>query len=292
MTLIQANGIDIEYQEQGTGEPLLMVMGLGRQLTEWPQGLVDAVAARGFRVIRFDNRDAGLSTLFPGPPPTLRQTATSVMLRRKMRSEYELSDMAADAVGLLDALGIERAHVVGVSMGGMIGQVLAIEHQQRVLSLTSIMSTTGNRRVGRPKTRVMVRAARRGRATEANAVQHVVEQFSDISGPGFDEGEFRATAKASIARSWRPDGIARQMAAIMASADRTASLRAVTVPTLVIHGLVDPLVHPSGGIATANAVPGARLLMFPDMGHDLPRSRWDEIAAAIASNAQRAGVSP
>ncbi|HUF99603.1 MAG TPA: alpha/beta hydrolase [Ilumatobacter sp.] len=288
MASIQANGITLEYEEQGEGRPLLLVMGLSGQLIDWPQGFVDMLADQGFRVIRFDNRDSGLSTLFEGVPPTLGEMAKLVLLRRKMRSEYVVSDMAGDAVGLLDVLGIARAHVVGVSMGGMIAQAMAIAHPERVLSLTSIMSTTGNRKVGRPKAKVIFRAARRGRATgEDDVIGNVIQQFTDISGPGFNPDEFRVSAEASLARSWRPDGTARQMAAILASDDRTDGLRGLTVPTLVIHGMVDPLVQPSGGIATAKAVPNARLLMFPDMGHDLPKARWHEMAVAIASNAAR-----
>lgn len=288
MVSIKANGITLEYDEQGEGDPLLLVMGLSGQLIDWPQEFVDLLAAQGFRVIRFDNRDSGLSTLFEGAPPTLVEMAKLMLLRRKIRSDYVVSDMAADAIGLFDALGIERAHVVGVSMGGMIAQSMAIDHPDRVLTLTSIMSTTGNRKVGRPKVKVIVRAARRGRATrQEDVIGNVLQQFSDISGPGFNPDEFRAGAEAAVARSWRPDGTARQMAAILASNDRTEGLRGLTLPTLVIHGMVDPLVQPSGGIATAKAVPNARLLMFPDMGHDLPRSRWHEMAVAIASNAAR-----
>lgn len=290
MATVLANGITLEYEVQGDGEPLLLVMGLSGQLVDWPQGFVNAVAAHGFRVIRFDNRDAGLSTLFEGPSPTLGELLQRVLLRRKVPSGYVVSDMAADAIGLLDALGISRAHVVGVSMGGMIAQSMAIDYPDRVQSLTSIMSSTGSSKVGRPKLRVMVRMARRGRATREFAIHHVVAQYSDISGPSFDPDECRVSAEASVARSWRPDGTARQLAAILASDDRTEGLGGVAAPTLVVHGMVDPLVQPSGGIATAKAVRGARLLMFPDMGHDLPKARWHEIAAAIASNADRASV--
>ena len=290
MASVQANGITIEYEEQGSGEPLLLVMGLGGQLTDWPQELVDVIAARGFRVIRLDNRDGGLSTEFTGPPPTMGQIAKAVMFRRPMVSEYLLTDMAADAAGLLEVLGIDNAHVVGVSMGGMIAQTMAIEHPERVRSLTSIMSTTGSRKVGQPTKRIIAKFARRKTPSLEMAVDDSIETFRAICGPTFDEAEFREVATASIERSFRPVGTGRQTAAIMASGDRTEQLQQLDVPTLVVHGLLDPLVRPTGGMATAAAVPGSRLLMFNDMGHDLPRTRWTEMADEIAQNAARATV--
>ncbi|HEY5663456.1 MAG TPA: alpha/beta hydrolase [Ilumatobacter sp.] len=289
MASVTANGITIEYEEQGTGDPLLLVMGLGGQLCDWPDELVDLIAARGFRVLRHDNRDTGLSTEFPGRAPGNWQIARAVVSRRSMSAPYRLSDMAADAAGLLDALGIGRAHVVGVSMGGMIAQTLAIEHPGRVSSLTSIMSTTGNRRVGQPTARIVGKFVRRKPVTRAGAVDEAIEVFREISGPTFDEAEVRALAQRSIDRSFRPAGVGRQAAAIMASPDRTAELTRLDVPTLVVHGLLDPLVRPSGGIATARAVPGSQLLMFNDMAHDLPRTRWVELADAIAAVARRSG---
>ncbi len=288
MAAVQANGITIEYDERGDGIPLLMVMGLGAQLTDWPPALLDELATRGFRVITFDNRDSGLSTEMQGVPPTVRQLARSFVFRRDVPAEYRLSDMAADACGLLDALGIGEAHVVGASMGGMIAQTMAIEHGQRVRSMTSIMSTTGNRRVGQPAPAVIRRWLRRPPPSPNNAVEVAVETFRHICGPTFDETEFRALAEASVARSYRPAGTARQLAAVAASGDRTDALRRVNVPTLVVHGLVDPLVRPSGGIATAKAIAGSRLLMFNDMGHDLPSTRVVEMADAVTANAERA----
>lgn len=291
MSSVQANGITIEYDEQGSGEPLLLVMGLGGQLTDWPQGFVDLVSDRGFRVIRLDNRDSGLSTEFSGPPPTTWQIAKAVMFRRSLASEYLLTDMAADAAALLTALEIDSAHVVGVSMGGMIAQTLAIEHPGKVRSLTSIMSTTGSRKVGQPTKRLIAKFARRKPPSPETAIDDAIETFREICGPTFDEAEFGEMAKASIERSFRPIGTARQTAAIMASGDRTDQLRRLDVPTLVVHGLLDPLVRPNGGMATADAVPGSRLLMFNDMAHDLPRTRWVEMADQIAHNASRAAVS-
>jgi pimeloyl-ACP methyl ester carboxylesterase len=294
MASVQANGITIEYEEQGEGEPLLLVMGLGAQLIDWPQNLVDEIAARGFRVIRFDNRDAGLSTAFTSKPPTNAEITRAFLFRRPMRSEYLLHDMAADAVGLLDVLGIERAHVVGASMGGMIAQTIAIEHPHRVLSLTSIMSTTGSRRVGQPTLKLILTAGRRPVPTQGDAVEMGIEMFRKVCGPTFDADEFRKLAEVSVARSFRPSGTGRQAAAIIASGDRTPALRSLRVPTLVMHGMLDPLVRPSGGVATAKAIPGARLVMFNDMAHDLPKTRHAEMAdeiAAIAGVARTQSVS-
>lgn len=288
MASVKSNGITIEYEESGSGDPLLLVMGLNGQLIDWPEGFVDALVAQGFRVIRFDNRDAGLSTEMTAPAPTPWQIARGAIRRRGLKVEYTVPVMARDAVGLLDALGLDKVHVAGMSMGGMIAQQIAIDFPERVLSLTSIMSTTGNPKVGHPKPRIVWKFLRRKAVSAEAAVESAVDLFRDISGPTFDEEEFRVLAKASIARSYRPAGTARQLAGIIASPDRTPGLRRLKVPTLVIHGSLDPLVNRSGGIATADAVPGARLLMFNDMGHDLPPTRWDEFASAIRANADRA----
>lgn len=290
MTSVHANGISLEYQEEGVGDPLLLVMGLGGQLIDWPQGFVDELVSHGFRVIRFDNRDSGLSTEFGSQPPTTKSMAKAIVLRRLLSAEYRVDDMADDAAALLDALGLADAHVVGISMGGMIAQALAIRHPDRVRSLTSVMSTTGNRRVGRPAPSLIRSMARRPVPTKDTAVEVGVDTFRQICGPTFDENEFRVIAQAAIDRSFRPAGTARQTAAILASPDRTAGLRRLDVPTLVIHGLLDRLVRPSGGLATARAVPGSRLLMFNDMAHDLPRTRWSEMAEAIRRNADRAST--
>jgi pimeloyl-ACP methyl ester carboxylesterase len=288
MAAVETNGISIEYHVQGEGEPLLLVMGLGGQLIDWPQGLIDEFVARGFQVITFDNRDSGLSTEFHADPPTRGELARAVMVRRKpLRTEYLLSDMAGDAVALLDALGIDSAHIVGMSMGGMIAQLIAIEHPTRARTLTSIMSTPGPY-VGRPKLSVIRKMARRPVPSIENAVEMSIDAFRDVCGPTFDPDEFRVMAEASVARSYRPQGTSRQLAAIIASPDRTAGLRQLQIPALVIHGMVDPLVQPSGGYATARAIPGARLVMFNDMGHDLPKTRWKDIAEEVASIAARA----
>jgi pimeloyl-ACP methyl ester carboxylesterase len=207
--------------------------------------------------------------------------------RRFAKSTYLLSDMAMDSVGLLDALNIERAHVVGMSMGGMIAQTMAIEHPSRVKSLTSIMSTTGNPRVGRPKMSVLLRAAKLTGGDKASFPDRQVALFRLFSGSLYDELEIREVAQLSSERDFTPDGTSRQMAAIMASPDRTPQLKKLNVPTLVVHGLEDGLVQPSGGYATTKAIPGARLLAFPDMGHNLPQARIPEILDEIKRNTLR-----
>ena len=283
-----STGITLEYEVHGEGDPLLLVMGLGGQLVAWPATFIAGLVDRGFQVITFDNRDIGLSTKIDAAPPTKTQTAMFSISRRFAKSAYLLSDMAKDAVGLLDALNIERAHVVGMSMGGMIAQTMAIEHPSRVRSLTSIMSTTGNPRVGRPKTSVLLRAGKLTRGSKETFPERQAALFKLFSGSLYDELEIREVAKLSVERNFTPDGTARQMAAIMASPDRTPQLKKLNVPTLVVLGLEDGLVQPSGGYATTKAIPGARLLAFPDMGHNLPQARIPEILDEIKRNTLRA----
>jgi pimeloyl-ACP methyl ester carboxylesterase len=283
------NGVTLEYDEHGDGDPLLLVMGLGAQLLAWPLGFVDLLASAGFRVIRFDNRDIGLSSVIDAPAPTRRQMMLSVVAPGRVEAAYTVDDMADDAAALLDHLGLERAHVVGASMGGMIAQALAIRHPARVRSLTSIMSNTGDRKHGRVRRSLLRKMPRLLARSEADAVDKGVEMFRLAAGPHFDPAAARALGEEAFARSWRPDGAARQTVAIAASKDRTWDLGRVRVPTLVIHGLVDPLVQPSGGMATARAVPGSKLVMYPDMGHDLPMPRWPDIVGDIVANAKRAG---
>lgn len=288
MASVQANGITIEYETHGAGDPLLLVMGLGGQLTDWPEGFVDRLVATGFRVIVFDNRDQGLSNESEWEPPSQTRSVIAALFRRTPKAEYLIADMADDAVGLLDALDIDRAHVVGMSMGGMIAQTIAIEHPTRVLSLTSIMSNTGDRKTGRIAPSILPKLAKMKAPTRQTAAQRSVEMFALFSGSDYDPSEHLRRSKISVERSFRPVGTKRQTAAIMGSPDRTAELRELDVPTLVVHGLMDKLVRPSGGTATAAAVPGSRLLMFPDMGHDLPARRHQEIVDAIRRNADRA----
>ncbi|HUW01368.1 MAG TPA: alpha/beta hydrolase [Acidimicrobiales bacterium] len=286
MAQAAVNGITLEYEREGTGEPMLLIMGLGAQLTAWSPEFVELLVGRGFEVIRHDNRDAGLSTEMTGTPPSQRRAFTLRMLGRPVDASYLIGDMADDAAALLDDLEIESAHVVGVSMGGMIAQSLAIGHPERVRSLTSIMSNPGDGS-GLISPKLALSMARRPTPTLDNAIDLAVDTSRRISGPHFDETVTRGRAVDAVARSFRPQGTVRQTAAIMASPNRVPGLQGLDTPTLVIHGLLDPLVRPSGGVRTAQAVPNSRLLMFNDMAHDLPAPRLGETADAIAQNASR-----
>lgn len=277
------------YETFGSPEapPLLLIMGLGSQMILWDDEFCRRLAAHGFFVIRFDNRDVGRSTIMrEAPVPKQWQLVT----RDPRGAAYTLDDMAADAVGLLDHLDLSAAHVVGVSMGGMIAQLLAVNHPECVLSLVSIMSTTGARRVGRPQPRVAMRMLRRARLDREGYIEDHLETYRTIGSRAFDfEAEHkRARAGRCFDRGIHPAGSARQLAAIMAAPDRTPALRALRVPTTVIHGEADPLVNISGGRATAAAIPDAELITLPGMGHDLPRELWPQIIAAIVENSARA----
>jgi pimeloyl-ACP methyl ester carboxylesterase len=290
MAQAAVNGITIEFEEFGSGDPLLLVMGLGGQLTDWPPELIEHLVAAGFRVIAPDNRDIGLSTEMSGEG-LARSAVVKAMLGRPVKAPYSLSDMASDAVGVLDHLGIDRAHVVGMSMGGMISQEIAIGWPDRVLSLTSIMSHTGDRRHGLAKPSLSWRITRLGDPDPSNpssVVDNSMKIWQWVSGPTSDKAVARERIETGVERSIRVQGTVRQTAAIFASRDRTPLLASVKCPTLVVHGMVDPLVTPSGGRTTAKAVPGARLIEFPDMGHDLPTNRIPEIVEEIRRNANRA----
>ena len=287
---LTSNGIEITYQTLGdpSDPPLLLVMGLGMQLIHWDLELCEELAESGHYVIRFDNRDAGLSTKIDAPvPPIVR-----AMAGFHIDAPYLLTDMADDTFGLLDGLGIERAHVMGVSMGGMIGQTMAITHPERLLSLTSIMSTTGERRAGMPKLRVWSLLMRRAPGDREAFQDYFVRMFRIIGSPGFpqDEPRVRELAAATFDRAHNPAGTARQLGAIMASGDRTPDLRRLRVPTTVIHGTDDPLIPFRGGVATARAIPGAELVAVPGMGHDLPREIWPKVHEALARNGERAAT--
>jgi pimeloyl-ACP methyl ester carboxylesterase len=285
-----ANGIEIAYETIGdpSNPALLLVMGLGTQLIHWDLELCERFAERGFHVIRFDNRDSGRSTYVDAPVPDVRRAMAGL----RIDAPYLLDDMAEDAFGLLDHLGIEAAHVAGASMGGMIAQTMAIRRPERVLSLTSIMSTTGERRAGRPKLRVWGVLLRRAPRDKDAAVEYFVRVFRMIGSKGFpaDEDRVRALAAEAYDRGHSPAGTGRQLAAIMASGDRTERLRELRVPTLVFHGRDDPLVPFRGGRATAAAIPGARLIAIPGMGHDLPREVWPRLVDAVAETAARAAA--
>ncbi len=289
MPTVDVNGVTLHYERRGAGEPILFVMGLGGQLVDWPEDFLDLFVERGFETIVFDNRDVGLSSQTEWQPPSRWKQLRSMLTRRPVRGVgYTLTDMADDAAGLLAALDVGAVHVVGISMGGMIAQELAIEHAARIRSVCSIMSNTGDRRSGGIKGRLLTQLARSEPPSRDGAVDASVALFELVSGPHFEPARVREMAERSIERSFTPDGVARQSAAIMGSRDRTDLLAGVTAPTLVIHGQVDPLVKLSGGLATTAAIPDSRLLVYPDMGHDLPRPRWGEFADAIVGNARRA----
>jgi pimeloyl-ACP methyl ester carboxylesterase len=280
--------IDIAYERFGDpgSPPVLLVMGLGTQMLGWPDGFCEALAGRGFHVIRFDNRDIGLSShLTDAPPPDVR----AALQGDSSTASYTLSDMAGDVVGLLDALGLEGAHLVGASMGGMIAQTLVIEHPECVRSLTSIMSSTGDQSVGQATRRALAALLSPPAATRAETIERTVAIVRVIGSPGFDldEAELRWRTGIAYDRSNDPVGVARQLVAIAASGDRTSALRSVSVPALVLHGADDPLVDVSGGRATAAAIPGAELIVFDGMGHNLPRELWAEIARRIGEVAGR-----
>lgn len=294
MARIKANGIEIEYEDAGRrGDPaILLVHGLGAQLTLWPQGLVDRLVQQGFRVVRFDNRDIGLSQKFEDyGVPDLQSLVMKVMGGEKIDAPYLLSDMAADAMALAHALEIARPHVVGVSMGGMIVQQMAGDFADKVASMTSIMSTSGRRGlpVGKPEAMkaLLTPPASNDRET---VVAHGVNLRQVIGSPGYPtpEAELRALVERNVDRSFYPQGSARQYNAILASGNRVKLLEQIKAPTLVIHGADDPVVPVEAGKDTAALVPGARLEVIPGMGHDLPAALLPKLTGLIAGHAKAA----
>jgi pimeloyl-ACP methyl ester carboxylesterase len=285
-------GITLCYETYGeeSAPPVLLIMGLGMQMVGWPEDFCRQLAGRGFYVIRFDNRDAGRSTHVPGRPATVRQ-----LLRRRIDPvPYTLSDMAADAEGLLRELGIEPAHVVGASMGGMIAQTLAAEHPASVRSLVSIMSSTGSRWRGQPAFGVYRFLFRTAPEDRAGFIERTTKVFAAIGSRGLpqDTERVREIAARSYDRGHDPAAPGRQLAAIVASGDRTKQLRSIAAPTLVIHGSKDRMVSRSGGVATARAIPGARMITIRGMGHDLPEAAWPQLLDAIAEHARAADREP
>jgi pimeloyl-ACP methyl ester carboxylesterase len=281
---------DIELCYETFGDPAdptaLLVMGLATQMLGWPDDFCRELADRGFHVVRFDNRDIGRSTHIDAPAPSFGQ----VILRPKKVASYRLGEMADDAAGLLRELDLAPAHVIGASMGGMIAQSLAARHPDLVLSLTSIMSTTGRRWVGQPAARIYPLLASRPAGGRDAMIERTLKVFGAIGSTGLpqDTDDLRDMAARSYDRDHDPNGPARQLAAIVASGDRTGEVKRIKAPTLVIHGTVDKMVAPSGGRATARAIPGAKLLKIEGMGHDLPRAAWPQILDAIATTAKRA----
>jgi pimeloyl-ACP methyl ester carboxylesterase len=283
-----ANGIEIAYETFGRPEdpPVLLITGLGVQMIGWDDTFCQALADRGHHVVRFDNRDAGLSTHFhDAPAPDLMAT----LMGDRSSAAYDLDDMAADAAGLIAALGLDSAHVVGVSMGGMIAQMVAARHPDRTRSLTSIMSTTGARDVGQ--------ASEAGRgvlllppvADREASIERAVQVAGVLRSPGFafDEASIRERAGRSFDRAHDPRGVGRQLVGILASGDRTSALEQISVPTVVIHGRDDPLIAASGGEATAKAIAGAELVLIDGLAHDLPRGVWDQLIEHITAVVRR-----
>lgn len=295
MPVAEANGIEIAYEGFGPKdrEAIVLIMGLGAQLTQWPVELCEALVARGYRVIRFDNRDVGLSTKIEGPRfPRLAAAIDSFLSGHFSLVPYTLSDMADDTLGLLDALGIDRAHFVGASMGGMIAQLIAADRPERILSLTSIMSTTGNPFLPPAKSQAFGLFVTPPPSTrDADAiVAYGIKTYRTIGSPAFptDEDTLRRWVRRDARRCYYPAGVTRQIAAVMTNGDRRPKLRRIAVPTVVLHGEADPLVPVESARDTAANIPGAELRIVPGMGHDVPLQLVDVFATAIAAAATRA----
>lgn len=293
MPKAKVNDIEIEYDTFGgpSSKPLLLIMGLGAQMINWDEKFCERLVERGFYVIRFDNRDVGLSTKFEeAGEPDLMKLFISAQSGEKIEATYTLEDMADDAIGLLDTINIDKAHICGVSMGGMIAQVIAYRHPSRVLSLTSIMSTTGNPDLPRPKPEAM-QVLIKPIPTEREAIiEDGVNRMQIVHGNGipFDEERARRLVTASFDRSAYRPGYSRQLAAIIATGNRKPALASIRVPTIVIHGEVDPLVPLEGGKDTMEAIPGAELQIIRGMGHSLPPVVWPQVIDAITNNTSKA----
>ena len=289
---VAANGIELACEVTGQGSPLVLIMGIGAQRVHWPDGFVAALTSRGFRVVRFDNRDVGASTWLDhlGRPDLVVGLARA-LLGRPAPAAYDLVDMADDTAALLDALGMADAHVVGASMGGMIAQTLALRHAKRVRTLTSVMSSPGGPRNLMARPDVIAAILKPPGRTEEAYVASSVALAARIHGRGFpmDREEIARQARRAFSRGVHPAGFARQLMASLSHGDRSAALRFVRTPTLVVHGDDDPLIPWRAGAATARAIPNARLEIIPGMGHSLPPALWDRLADAIADHARRAG---
>jgi pimeloyl-ACP methyl ester carboxylesterase len=280
--------IDIAYERLGdpSNPPVLLIMGLGAQLIGWPDGFCAALVEHNLHVIRFDNRDAGESThLHSAPPPNFM----AAMAGDFSSAPYNLSDMAADTIGLLDALSLDSVHLVGASMGGFIAQTIAIEYPARVRSLTSIMSTTGSKSVGQLHPEAMALFASAPVTARADVIQRGLNAYKVLGSPGFptDTDALAERTGRAFDRSYDPIGFIRQGTAVLASGDRTPKLRSIHTPTLVIHGTADKMCDVSGGRATAESIPGAELLLIEGMGHDLPKQLWPQFATKIAETVAR-----
>jgi len=293
---VAANGIEIEYDVTGPadGEPLLLIMGLGAQMTRWPLEFVKQLVERGYRVIRFDNRDVGLSQKFEAAGPgDIAAIMQARMAGKPVKAAYNVDDMAADAAGLLDALGIKQAHIVGASMGGMIAQMVAALHPAKVLSLASIMSSTGNPALPQAKPEAMAILMTRPTSEDPEELAaRSVASAKVLGSPAHlpSDAEIRARFLEDFKRSHYPVGFTRQMAAVMASGDRREAVKTIKAPTVVIHGLADPLVPAEAGRDTAANIPGAVLVEIEGMGHDLPAPLYGRVIDAVQANAKKARV--
>jgi pimeloyl-ACP methyl ester carboxylesterase len=288
------SGIDLCHETFGRADdpPVLLIMGLGGPMNWWSTDFCERLADRGFFVIRYDHRDTGRSTKVSQHRVSKGDILRTALLRGRAKPPYTIGDLAVDAIGLLDHLGIKQAHVVGVSMGGMIGQTLAIDHRDRVLSLTSIMSTTGRRTVGwiHPKLIPMMLAP--AGTTRDSYVERALRGAEMIGSPGYPTDRDRALDRAheTYDRGWSASGVARHMLAALTQPDRTKRLAEIDIPVTVIHGAADPLIHRSGGRATYRAIDGAEHIEIPGMGHDLPVQLYDTFIDAIVATAERAAV--
>ena len=290
MTAARIGQMTIEYETTGEGQPLLLVMGLASQLIHWPDDFVDELSERGFRVIRFDNRDVGRSSRVPNGVPVRKADVVRAYLGDRRYAPYTLDDMADDAFGLLDHLDIGRAHVTGVSMGGMIAQTMALARPHRVHSLVSIMSTTGSRRAGWQDPRLLPLLLAPVARTREEYVARAVRVWGSIASSVYPTSDDDVAARAAETwdRGYDPEGGARQTLAVLAQPDRTRDLGSLRMPVTIVHGLADKLVHPSGGRATARAVPGSELVLVPGMAHDLPRPLHGLVVDAVERTAARA----
>ena len=290
--VVLPSGINIEYESMGnpSNPTLLWIMGFGAQMTAWPVEFLQLFIDAGFHVVRFDNRDCGLSYKHDGLMVETDKVTMQAMMGDVVTVEvpYTLSDMAADAMGVLDHLGIERAHVIGASMGGMIAQTVAIEHGHRVASLTSVMSVTGDLAYGAPTEAAMAALLAPPSPDRDTYIESAATWAVWCSKKHFDLNEAKARAAREYDRSFYPEGSHRQLAAIYSSGDRSEALRSLTIPTLVIHGRDDTLLTPSGGERTAELIPGSVFMFVTDMGHDLPTPLWPLFVDAITSHARRA----
>lgn len=298
MPFARANGLTLDYETFGdpTGRPLLLIMGLSVQMIYWAEEFCRGLAERGHHVIRFDNRDTGRSTTFDGAsPPSLLPALGRYFLHLEIPTVYTLEDMAADAIGLLDALGIDRAHVCGASMGGMIAQTLAIHHASRISSITSMMSSTGNRKIPLPRLKAFKVLLSKIPTDDRKAyIDYSLWFWESLGSPDypFDQERIRACAAEAFDRGVSHDGMVRQLLAIMKSGDRGPALREVETPTLIVHGKEDPVMRVEGALDTARVLQNSKLMLFDGVGHDLPRAIWPEVIEAMSAHTRAAEGTP